>query len=113
MAAAAVLFAAAPVLAQKPYAGTATGTLTVDGKIERLGPGDRCFIPRGAVHHFINEGTQRTRTLAVVTPALLGPAYFSDIAALLAGGGPPDPARVAEVMRRHGLVAVPPTAPAR
>lgn len=88
-------------------------TLTVDGKIERLGPGDRCFIPRRAVHHFINNGPERTRTLAVVTPALLGPTYFSDIAALLGGGGPPDPARVAEVMRRHGLVAVPPTAPAR
>jgi len=86
-------------------------TLTVDGKVERLGPGDRRFIPRGAIHHFINGGPRRTRTLAVVTPALLGPTYFTDIAALLSDGGPPDPARVVKVMRRHGLVAVPPTAP--
>jgi quercetin dioxygenase-like cupin family protein len=86
--------------------------LTVEGRLERIGPGDRCFIRRGQVHHFINEGPQRTRTLAVVTPALLGPTYFTDIAALLSHGGPPDPARVTKVMRRHGLVAVPAAAAA-
>ncbi len=42
----------------------------------------------------------------MLSPALIGPAYFRDMAALLAGG-PPDPARVAEVMRRHGLIVVP------
>ena len=65
-----------------------------------------CFIPRGAVHHFVDAGTEPTRTLAVLTPALIGPAYFRDIAALFTGG-PPDPVRLAEVMRRHGLIVVP------
>ena len=86
-------------------------TFTVDGRSTRLGAGDRCFIPRGAVHHFANEGPEPTRTLSVLTPALIGPAYFRELAALFAGGGPPDPTRVAEVMRRHGLVVVPPDAP--
>lgn len=85
-------------------------TFTVAGRAERLGPGDRCFIPRGAVHHFVNEGTVPTRTLSVLTPATIGPAYFRDVAALLATGGPPDPARLAEVMRQHGLIVVPPDA---
>ena len=83
-------------------------TFTVDGRSARIGPGDRCFIPRGAVHHFVNAGAEPTRTLSVLTPASIGPAYFRDMAALLAAGGPPDPARVAEVMRRHGLIVVPP-----
>jgi len=40
-----------------------------------------------------------------VTPGLLGPEYFREIAAVLAGaaGGPPDLAAIGEVMRRHGL----------
>lgn len=86
-------------------------TFTIDGRSIQLAPGDRCFIPRGAVHHFVNAGTEPTRTLSMLTPALIGPAYFRDLAALLAAGGPPDPARVAEVMRRHGLIVVPPGAP--
>ena len=84
-------------------------TFTVDGRPVRLAPGDRCFIPRGAVHQFVNSGTEPTRTLSVLTPAHIGPAYFRELADLLAAtpGVPPDPARVAEVMRRHGLVVVP------
>lgn len=82
-------------------------TFTVDGVAHQLGPGDSVFVPRGVAHHFVNTGTETTRTLAVLTPADIGPAYFQDIAALLAADGPPDPAKVAEVMRRHGLIVVP------
>jgi quercetin dioxygenase-like cupin family protein len=81
-------------------------TFTVDGKQNELGPGDYCFVPRGAVHHFINSGSEPTRTLAMLTPASIGPGYFRDLAALL-GAGPPDPARIAEVMRKHGLIVAP------
>ena len=83
-------------------------TFTVAGRGNRIGPGDHCFIPRGVVHHFVNEGAEPTRTLSVLTPATIGPAYFRDMGALLTAGGPPDPAQVAEVMRRHGLIVVPP-----
>lgn len=84
-------------------------TFTVSGEPIALGPGDRCFIPRGAVHHFVNAGTETSRTLSVLSPASIGPAYFRDMAALIAGG-PPDPSQIAEVMRRHGLIVVPPSA---
>ena len=80
--------------------------LTVDGVRLEIGPGDRGFIPRGSVHNFINTGLMPSRTLFVLTPALIGPAYFREIAVLLAGG-PPDPAQVAEIMGRHGLIVVP------
>jgi len=82
-------------------------TFTVDGIPHEIGPGDHCFVPRGVVHHFINKGEFTTRTLVVITPALLGPAYFHEITALMAAGQPPDPTKVGEVMRRHGLIPVP------
>ena len=84
-------------------------TFTVDGVAHRVGPGDRCFVPRGKVHHFVNEGPAPSRTLAVLTPAVMGPEYFRELAALVTAGGPPDPVKVAEVMRRHGLVPVLPS----
>jgi hypothetical protein len=41
---------------------------------------------------------------------VLGPDYFREVAAVFAdsGGGPPDLARIGEVMRRHGLTPAPP-----
>ncbi|UPY34999.1 cupin domain-containing protein [Sediminicoccus sp. KRV36] len=80
---------------------------TVNGKEIITGPGDCIFIPRGAVHHFINRGTETAKALSVLTPGVLGAAYFHELAALIGPGGPPDPALVTEVMLRHGLVPVP------
>ena len=82
-------------------------TFTVGGVPHQLGPGQSLFVPRGVTHQFINNGDTPTRTLAVLTPADIGPAYFHDVAALIAKGGPPDPLQLAEVMRRHGLVVTP------
>jgi quercetin dioxygenase-like cupin family protein len=80
-------------------------TFTVDGEQRELHPGEIVFIPRGAVHAFENRHDVDARFLVVVTPGLLGPAYFHEVAAVLTGaaGGPPDPAAIGEVMRRHGL----------
>ena len=89
------------------YGLTGVLTFTVAGRPHYIGPGDSCFIPRGAVHHFVNEGIEPSRTLTVMTPATIGPAYFREMSALLASGGAPDPTRVAEIMHRHGLIAVP------
>ena len=83
-------------------------TFTVAGRSIELRPGDSCFIPRGAVHQFVNTGSERTRTLSVITPALLGPEYFRELAALIASA--PSPAAIAETMRCHGLIVVPPGA---
>lgn len=78
-------------------------TWTLDGQARRVGRGDVLFIPRGHVHRFENLDAEDARMLSVITPGLLGPEYFRDIAAVLQGGGPPDVQRIAEVMRRHGL----------
>ena len=80
-------------------------TFTVDGERRELHPGEVVFIPRGAVHAFENRSTGDAKFLAVTTPGLLGPSYFEEIASVVraAAGGPPDPAAIGEVMRRHGL----------
>jgi quercetin dioxygenase-like cupin family protein len=82
------------------------GTLvwTVEGEPIEVGPGEVLCIPRGAVHQFANSGGVDAKALAIVTPGILGPDYFREVAAVLdAGGGPPDLAAIAAVMRRHGL----------
>ena len=83
-------------------------TWTVDGIKGEVGPGQVLCIPRGAVHRFDNGHGADAKMLAVVTPGVLGPAYFREIAAVfqVAGGGPPDPKAIAEVMRRHGITPV-------
>jgi mannose-6-phosphate isomerase-like protein (cupin superfamily) len=80
-------------------------TFTVDGELRELHPGEVVFIPRGAVHAFENCSDGDAKFLAVVTPGALGADYFEEIAAALsaAAGGPPDPAAIGDVMRRHGL----------
>ena len=84
-------------------------TFTVDGQKTEVGAGDVLCIARGAVHRFDNSGSSNAKMLAVVTPGVLGPDYFREIAAVVAAavGGPPNPAAIAEVMRRHGLTPVP------
>jgi quercetin dioxygenase-like cupin family protein len=83
-------------------------TFTVGGERVDLKPGESVFIPRGVIHGFTNEGDVDSRMLCAISPGLLGPAYFEEVAAVLAVGGPPDIAKIGEVMRRHGLTPVPP-----
>ena len=85
-------------------------TWTVDGRSIDVGPGQALCIPRGAVHRFDNLGQEDARALMVASPALIGPEYFREVAAVMAAaaGGPPDVARVAEIYRRYGLTPAPP-----
>jgi quercetin dioxygenase-like cupin family protein len=80
-------------------------TWTIEGTSTDVGPGEALFIPRGAVHHFDNTHDVDAKALAIVTPGILGPDYFREVAAILevVTGGPPDLAALGEVMRRHGL----------
>lgn len=84
-------------------------TWTVDGQESELGPGEVLCIPRGVVHRFDNDHDADATALAIVSPGILGPDYFREIAAVIAAaaGGPPDHAALAEVMRRHGLTPAP------
>jgi quercetin dioxygenase-like cupin family protein len=86
-------------------------TFTVEGKPVDVGPGDYCFVPRGAVHGFNNLKQSDVKALAVITPALLGPDFFKETAAIVNAGGPPDVEKIKAVMLKHGLVpAMPPAA---
>ena len=86
-------------------------TFTVEGKPVDIGPGEICFIPRGAVHGFNNLKQTDVKALAVITPALLGPHFFKEAAAIVNAGGRPDVEKLKAVMLKHGLVpALPPVA---
>ena len=87
-------------------------TWTVDGKQIEVGPGQALCIPRGAIHRFDNNGAQEVKALCVITPAALGPQFFRECAEVInaAAGGPPDRAKLAEIMRRHRLTPAPPHA---
>ena len=87
-------------------------TWTVDGKPIDVGPGQALCIPRGTIHRFDNTGRRDAKALCLITPAAIGPQYFRECAEVVnaANGGPPDRAKMAEIMRRHGLTPVAPTA---
>jgi quercetin dioxygenase-like cupin family protein len=84
-------------------------TFTVDGRKTDIGPGEVLCIPRGAIHRFDNFHSADAKMLAIVTPGVLRPDYFREIAAVIeaAASGPPNPAAIADVMRRHGLTPAP------
>jgi quercetin dioxygenase-like cupin family protein len=84
-------------------------TWTVDGRQIAVAPGQALCIPRGAVHRFDNLGQEDAKALVIASPARFGPEYFREMAAAMAdtAGGPPDPARMAVIMRRHGLTPAP------
>ena len=86
-------------------------TWTLEGVPVDVGPGDALFVLRGAVHHFDNTHDADAKALAIVTPGILGPDFFREVAAVLdaSAGGPPDVVALGTVMRRHGLTPAPPT----
>jgi quercetin dioxygenase-like cupin family protein len=86
-------------------------TWTVEGRPIEVGPGQALCIPRGGVHRFDNFGSKDVKQLAVISPAIMGPAYFREAAEVIcaAAGGPPDREKMIDVFRRHGMtVAAPP-----
>jgi quercetin dioxygenase-like cupin family protein len=94
------------------YGLDGVSTWTIDGQVHEVGPGESVCIRRGQVHGFENRGNVDTKFLAIATPGVFGPAYFRDIAQVLAeaADGPPDLAALGEVMRRHGLTPARPVA---
>ena len=81
----------------------------VDRREIDVGPGQVLCIRRGAVHRFDNTGSRDGKALVVITPAAIGPQYFREIATVVnaGGGGARDHAKLADIMRRHGLTPVP------
>src|SRR3954453_4792363 len=87
------------------YGLEGVSTWTVDGLPVDVAVGEALCIRRGAVHHFDNRGDVDAKALFIITPGVLGPDYFREVAGVFAesAGGPPDLARIGDVMRRHGL----------
>ncbi len=80
---------------------------SVDGEMRDLGPGERMYTPRGSVHAFSNPHDRTAKALIILTPDI-GAQYFRDVAEVANAPGGPNPARMAEVMTRYGLVLAPP-----
>ena len=87
------------------------GTLRtiVADEVRDLEPGEGRYTPRGVVHSFSNPHDRVARALFILTPDI-GAQFFRDVAEVVNAPGKPDPAKLAEVMRRYGLVLAPPKA---
>ena len=81
-----------------------TLTMTVDGVAHEIKAGDSIFVARGAVHQFQNLHPGEARVLSMLTPGSIGTAYFEELADVVNAGGPPNLAKVKDIMLRHGLV---------
>lgn len=106
---------AAPAHSHDHYEETIYGidgvlTWTIDEEQINVAPGQALCIPRGAIHRFDNNASQDAKALCMITPAAIGPQYFRESAEVInaAAGGPPDPTKMMEIMRRHGLTPAPP-----
>lgn len=89
------------------YGLSGVSTWTIDGTQNDLGPGESVFIKRGIIHGFANRSSGPATCLCILSPGVLGPQYFKEMAALLSVGAP-DPALMKETMLRYGLVPAPP-----
>ena len=75
----------------------------VDDETRDLKPGERMYTARGSVHAFSNPHDATARAHIILTPDI-GLQYFRDIAEAAGAPGGPNPADMAEVMARYGLV---------
>ena len=94
--------------------GTLTFTLLdADGtpQTHEVTPGTSLYIPRGVPHRFDNIHATPSRSLAVITPGILGSQFFREIAVVMKSAmeakTPPDPAILGQIMLRHGLTPAP------
>jgi len=90
------------------------GTLrsSVGDEVRDIKPGEQSYTPRGVVHSFSNPHDRVARALVILTPDI-GAQYFRDVAEVVGVPGGPNPAKMAEVMSRYGLVLSPPKPAAR
>ena len=83
-------------------------TWIVDGQPIEVGPGDQLVIPRGTSHTFTNYHDLTARIMCILTPGLLGPEYFHQIAAAMKLEDPYYTPAMAEVMSRYGVIPLNP-----
>jgi quercetin dioxygenase-like cupin family protein len=90
------------------YGITGVTNWRIDGREIAVAPGQTAFIRRGVVHSFQNSTQEPATCLCILSPGVLGPGYFREVAALAAQGAP-DLAKLKDTMLRYGLVPVPGT----
>jgi quercetin dioxygenase-like cupin family protein len=88
------------------YGLSGVTTWRIAGADIPVGPGQSAFVKRGVVHGFRNDTQEPATCLCILSPGVLGPGYFREMAALLTGGAP-DPAAMKAIMLRYGLVPSP------
>ena len=74
----------------------------IGDEIVDAGPGELVVKPRGIPHAFWNSGDEETVLLELISPGGFA-NYFTDMAPLLSGDGPPDFEKLAEIQRRYAL----------
>jgi quercetin dioxygenase-like cupin family protein len=79
-------------------------TWTIHGEQVNVGQGQELHIPRGIAHSYANLHSSTARMMCILTPGLIGPEYFRELAAVLRAGGPPDIAGISNVMMRYGVI---------
>lgn len=85
------------------YGLSGTTTWRVAGQDVPVRPGQTVFIPRGVVHGFRNHGDADATCLNLLTPGMLGPEYFREMAAL-AEVDHHDASAMEAIMTRYGLI---------
>ena len=73
------------------YGLSGISTWRIDGTDIDVGPGETAYIRRGVVHGFSNRSPRPAPCLCILSPGVLGPKYFKEMATLLSAGTP-DPA---------------------
>jgi mannose-6-phosphate isomerase-like protein (cupin superfamily) len=79
-------------------------TWTIEGEQIEVGPGQSLHISRGTAHSYANLHISTARMMCILTPGLVGPEYFRELAAVLRSDGPPDIAGISSVMMRYGVI---------
>ena len=81
-------------------------TWTINGEQIQVHPGQQLDIPRGTVHSHTNLHHHTARMMCLLTPGLVGPEYFRELAATLQADGPPDIAGLSNIMVRYGVIPI-------
>ena len=81
-------------------------TWTIEGEQFQVHPGQKLCIPRGTVHSYSNFHTTTSRMMCLLTPGLVGPEYFRELAAAIQPDSPPDFAEISTVMARYGVIPI-------
>ena len=86
------------------YALKGVTTTTLEAQKHDLQPGQSLVVPREHPHTHENLQEETATSLIVMTPGTINKRYFEEIAEQVNGPGPPDRAKLKEIMLRYGLI---------